>query len=78
MASFFQISIHFHPCHANLKKVEASSVLKSLTGVKINKATGIDKISNKILKIAAPIIYKNLTDLFIYLSPLVYFHLIGK
>ena len=48
----------------NLKKVEASSVLKSLTGVKINKATGIDKISNKILKIAAPVIYKNLTDLF--------------
>ena len=27
-----------------LKKVEASSVLKLLTGVKINKATGIDKI----------------------------------
>ena len=48
----------------NLKKVDASSVLKSLTGVKINKATGIDKISNKILKIAAPVIYKNLTDLF--------------
>ena len=44
--------------------MEASSVLKSLTGVKINKATGIDKISNKILKIAAPVIYKNLTDLF--------------
>ena len=39
-------------------------MLKSLTGVKINKATGIDKISNKILKIAAPVIYKNLTDLF--------------
>ena len=35
-----------------------------MTGVKINKATGIDKISNKILKIAAPVIYKNLTDLF--------------
>ena len=48
----------------NLKKVEASSVLKSLTGVKINKATGIFKISNKILKIAAPVIYKNLTDVF--------------
>ena len=48
----------------NLKKVEASSVLKSLTRVKINKAAGIDKISNKILKIAAPVIYKNLTDLF--------------
>ena len=29
----------------NLKKVEASIVLKLLNGVKINKATGIDKIS---------------------------------
>ena len=48
----------------NLKKVEASSVLKLLNGVKINKATGIDKISNRILKLAAPVIYKNLTDLF--------------
>ena len=48
----------------NLKKVEASSVLKLLNRVKINKAIGIDKISNRILKIAAPVIYKNLTDLF--------------
>ena len=44
--------------------VEASSVVKLLNGVKINKATGIDKISNRILKMAAPVIYKNLTDLF--------------
>ena len=48
----------------NLKKVQASSVMKSLNGVKFNKATGIDKISNRILKMAAPVIYKNLTDLF--------------
>ena len=48
----------------NLRKVEASSVLKLLNRVKINKATGIDKISNRILKMAAPVIYKNLTDLF--------------
>ena len=53
----------------NLKRVEASSVLKLLNGVKINKATGIDKISNRILKMAAPACY---------LSPRVYFHLIGK
>ena len=39
-------------------------MLKLLNGVKINKATGIDKISNRILKMAAPVIYKNLTDLF--------------
>jgi len=48
----------------NLKKVEASSVLKLLNGVKVNKATGIDKISNRILKIAAPVIQKNFTNLF--------------
>ena len=34
------------------------------TGVKINKATGIDKISNRILKLADPVNYKSLTDLF--------------
>ena len=48
----------------NLEKVEASSVLKLLNGVKINKAAGIDKISNRVLKMAAPVICKNLTDLF--------------
>ena len=48
----------------NLKKMEASSVLKLLNGVKINKATGIDKVSNRILKMAAAVIYKNLTDFF--------------
>ena len=42
----------------------ASSVLELLNRVKINKAIGIDKISNRILKIAAPVIYKSLTDLF--------------
>jgi len=35
----------------NFKKVEASRVLELLNGVKINKATGIDKISNRILKV---------------------------
>ena len=46
------------------KGVDSSRVLKLLNGVKIAKATGIDKISNRILKIAAPIIYKSLTDIF--------------
>ena len=39
-------------------------MLKLLNGVKINKATGIDKILNRILKMAAFVIYKNLADLF--------------
>ena len=48
----------------HLKKVEPSRALKLLNGVNARKATGIDKISNKILKIAAPIIYGSLTDIF--------------
>ena len=42
----------------NLKKGGGlNSVLKSLNGVKVNKVTGIDKISNRILKMAAPACY---------------------
>ena len=48
----------------HLKKVESSRVLKILNGVNARKATGIDKISNRILKIAAPVIYGSLTDIF--------------
>ena len=48
----------------HLKKVEPSRALKLLNGVNARKATGIDKISNRILKIAAPIIYGSLTDIF--------------
>ena len=32
--------------------------------VDIARATGLDQISNKVLKLAAPIIYRQLTDLF--------------
>ena len=39
-------------------------MLKLLNWAKIAKATGIDKMSNRILKIAAPSIYESLTDIF--------------
>jgi len=48
----------------HLKKVEPSRVLKLLNGVNVRKATGIDKIANIILKIAAPVIYGSLTNIF--------------
>ena len=47
-----------------LNKIKSSDVLKKLKEVNIAKATGHDKISNKILKIAAPAIFKSLTDFF--------------
>ena len=47
-----------------LKNIESSRVLKLLKGLNVAKATGIDNISNRILKIAAPIIYQSLTDIF--------------
>ena len=46
-----------------LKEVKPATVLELLNTVKISKATGHDGISNRILKIAAPLIHK-LTDIF--------------
>ena len=53
-----------HSASFQFKNISPSKVLKLLNSVKIAKATGLDKISNKILKLAAPVIYKSLTDLF--------------
>ena len=47
-----------------LKRVKSSNVLTMLIKVNVAKATGHDKISNKILKIAAPVIFNSLTDPF--------------
>lgn len=47
-----------------LRKVKPSRVLKLLSTLDTAKATGVDKISNKLLKIAAPYIHQSLTDLF--------------
>ena len=40
------------------------SVYNLLSGLSSNKATGIDKISSKIIKIAAPVISDSLTQIF--------------
>ena len=47
-----------------LQKVEPSRVLELLSTADSAKATGFDKISNKLLKIAAPHIYQSLGALF--------------
>ena len=47
-----------------LKEVTTSDVIKKLQEVNVAKATGHDNISNKVLKIAAPVISKSLADLF--------------
>ena len=46
------------------KPVVASHVCRLLRGLSSNKATGIDKISSKIIKIAAPAISDSLTLIF--------------
>ena len=47
-----------------LKKVKPAKVLKLLSTVDPGKASGVDQISNKLLKIAAPYIHLSLTDFF--------------
>ena len=47
-----------------LQRVKESKVLKLLTTADSAKATGYDKIPNKLLKIAAPYIYQSLTSMF--------------
>ena len=47
-----------------LLEIDPSRVLKLLTTVDLGKATGVDQISNKLLKIAAPHIYLPLANLF--------------
>ena len=67
-----------HSASFQFKNISPSKVLKLLSSVKIAKATGLDKISNKILKLAAPVIYKSLTDLLTFPSPRVNFLAIGR
>ena len=47
-----------------LHEIKSSKVLKLLLKANAAKATGLDHISNKVLKLAGPVIYLHLTDLF--------------
>jgi hypothetical protein len=49
------------PSSFELTEIKSTRVLKLLFKL---DATGLDQISNKVLKLAAPVIYKQLTDLF--------------
>ena len=48
----------------NLKKIDTKDVIKLIKKINLRKASGHDKISNKLLKLAGPYIYQSLTDLF--------------
>ena len=44
--------------------IEPNDVLELIQKLNVRKAPGLDKVSNKLLKIAAPYIYKSLADIF--------------
>ena len=47
-----------------LSQISSERVLKLLQNLDVSKAIGLDGIPNNLLKIAAPYIYRSLTDLF--------------
>ena len=49
---------------SKFKEIEVLSVQKQLSALKINKSTGLDRISARLLKDAAVIIAPTLTDIF--------------
>ena len=53
-------------CHSDftLSQISSERVLKLLQTLDVSKAIGLDGIPNNLLKIAAPYIYRSLTDLF--------------
>ena len=52
------------PFSFEFAEIESSRVLKLLYKLDVTKATGLDQISNKVLKLAAPVIYEQLTEIF--------------
>ena len=48
------------PFSFEFAEIESSRVLKLLYKLDVTKATGLDQISNKVLKQAAPVIYEQL------------------
>ena len=52
------------PSSFEFAEIEPSKVLKLLCKLDVTKATGLDQISNEVLKQAAPVVYKQLTELF--------------
>ena len=53
-----------HSTTFQLSEIKSSRVLKLLLKLDVSKATGLDQISNTILKLAGPVICNQLTDLF--------------
>ena len=53
-----------HSTTFQLSEIKSSRVLKPLLKLDVSKATGLDQISNKILKLAGSVICNQLTDVF--------------
>ena len=52
------------PSSFEFAEIKSSRIFRLLSKLDVTKATGLDQISNKVLKQATPVIYKQLTDLF--------------
>ena len=53
-----------HSTTFQLSEIKSSRVLKLSLKLDVSKATGLDQISSKIIKLAGPVICNQLTDLF--------------
>ena len=59
-----QWALPFLDCEFKFEKIEEEDVLKLLRGLDVNKAVGLDNISAKLLRMAAPAISQSLASLF--------------
>jgi len=48
----------------SFQRINAQKVIKLLKALDVSKATGLDKIPNRLLKIAADVVTTSLTDIF--------------
>ena len=51
------------PSSFEFAEIKSSRIFKLVSTLDVTKAAGLDQISNKVLKLAAPVIYKQLTEL---------------
>ena len=58
------LSYSLTACEFKFEKIEEEDVLKLLRGLDVNKAVGLDNISAKLLRMAAPAISQSLASLF--------------
>ena len=57
-----QWALPFLDCEFKFEKIEEEDILKLLRGLDVNKALGLDNISAKLLRMAAPVISHSLAS----------------